>query len=165
MHRLAPLLVLLIACRSLGPVHPAQANGSPLRVLGETNPDSEPPSCRAHGGTPPVPSAPPQWARSARRDHTLDSLGIGRLFVYISAARTGEPLQSAALYLEPSLPGIVQGYVAGGGWAHLQAPGGRYALRIRSIQTREAILDSLDVRRGFADTLRLAVGQPWFCGL
>jgi hypothetical protein len=69
---------------------------------------------------------------------------------------TSESLQTGAVYLEASSPRrTIQSYAADGSWARLQAPAGRFALRIRSIQMGEAILDSLDVRRGFADTLWL----------
>jgi hypothetical protein len=166
MGRLAVLLLSVLACRASQPILAAQApSATPLRVLGEANPDSMPPSCRVHGGTPPVAWAPPSWTWSKQRDHGLDSLGAGRLVIHLVSARTGVALQTGALYLEatpPSRP--IRGYVSEG-WTHLQAPAGRYALRIRSIGLGQAILDSLDVRRGYADTLRLGVGQPWFCRL
>jgi len=165
MRRFAPLLILGLACQRPRPPL-VQTSPMPLRVLGDVNPDSMPPSCRAHGGTSPVRSAPPLWTRSARPERALDSLDSGRLLIHLTAARTGESLQTGAIYLEAFQPSRrVQGYLADGGWARLQAPAGRYALRVRSIGVGEGVLDSLDVRRGFADTLRLAVGQPWFCGL
>ena len=166
MARLVMLLIFLLGCRGLRPGLPAPASSRlVLRVLGEANPDSIPASCRVHGGTRPIPWAPPRWMPSTHRDRVLDSLGAGRLLIQLSSARTGETLQSGALDLVSTAPGRpIRGYVSEG-WARLQAPAGRYAMRIRSIGFGEAILDSLDLRRGYADTLKLAVGQPWFCSL
>jgi hypothetical protein len=166
MPRLTALLIFLLACRPPPSVLAPQASTvTALRMLGEANPDSMPPSCRVHGGTAPVKSGPPLWTWSAQRDRGLDSLGSGRLLVHLVSARTRESLQSAAVYLESTAPRRpITGYVSEG-WARLQAPAGRYALRIRAIGFGEAIIDSLDLRRGYADTLRLAVGQRWFCSL
>ena len=166
MSRRAALLIFLLACQPSRPALAPQASSvTPLRMLGDANPDSMPPSCRVHGGTAPVKPGLPLWIFSAQRDRALDSLGSGRLLIHLVSARTGEPLQSAALYLESIAPRRpITGYVSEG-WARLQAPAGRYALRIRAIGFGAAMIDSLDLRRGYADTLRLAVGQQWFCSL
>ena len=108
MRRTVALLFLLLACRASPPVIAAQADKPiPLRMLGEANPGSMPPSCRVHGGTPPVRSGPVLWARSTHRDRRLDSLGLGRVSIRLVSARTGESIQSAAIYLEPTAP-VVQ---------------------------------------------------------
>jgi len=51
------------------------------------------------------------------------------------------------------------------GWAQIQAPAGQYRLHIRSIGGVNAVLDSIVIRRGFTDTLKLEVGQAWACNL
>ena len=159
MARLTALLIFVLGCRSPTPGLSAPASSRAiLHVLGDANPDSMPASCRVHGGASPVAWAPPRWTWSKHPDRSLDSLAAGRLLIHLVAASNGESLQSGALDLTSKSPGRpIRGYVSGG-WAHFQAPAGRYSLHIRSIGFGEAILDSLDFRRGYADTVHLAVG-------
>jgi hypothetical protein len=166
MRRSVALLALTMACHTggsrLSPATPTQLS---LRVLGDVNPDSMPPSCRAHGGTPPVRSAPPIWVQGRQLDRHLDSLGAGKIFVHLVSARTAIPFATAVISLEPASPrALIAAYTANDGWAQIQAPARRYAMRVRSIGVA-AILDSLLIRRGYADTLMLEVGQAWLCGL
>jgi hypothetical protein len=165
MGRLAALLALVTACHSArSPISAQAPTRLSVRILGDINPDSAPPSCRAHGGASPVPSEPPVWLESTRRDVRLDSLGAGQLVVRLTSARSGEPFGTAGISLEspPSRSGLTG--VGEGGWARLQAPGGRYSIRVRAWVVT-ALVDSVVIRRGYADTLKLVVGQPWQCYL
>ena len=82
------LIVLLLAtgCQSGGSVRAHVPGRAMLRIDGEMNPAVKPPSCRVHGGTPPVRSAAPVWTGRAQRDSRLDSLGIGRLSVRVNVS-------------------------------------------------------------------------------
>ena len=163
MRHAAVLLVLLAACHGASPGHMTPAQLS-LRIIGDVNPDSMPPSCRAHGGSPPVQSKAPIWQQNAQSDAHLDSLGFGRISVHLLSARTGQPLSSAVILLEPAPPRGLGATTSSDGWARIQARAGRYRMRIRSIAVN-ASLDSVSIRRGYADTLKLEVGQAWLCGL
>ena len=168
MRRSISLLLLVAGCHSAGSrLPPTSPPLLSLRIVGDTNPDSMPPSCRVHGGTRPVRSALPVWAPARRLDRRLDSLAAGEVAVHLSSATTGRPFKSAAVSLEPGPPGsVIMRYPTSDGWSRLRAPAGRYLMRIRSIDGAFlALLDSFPIRRGYADTLILVVGHPWLCGL
>jgi hypothetical protein len=180
MNRWGAVLILVVACHAPQPspsdattavrtgirTVPAETKTAlAIHILGAVDPDSMPPSCRAHSGTPPVRSFPPALALSTARDRRLDSLGAGHLLVHVISARTGQPFGSAAILLEPALARRSLIGIAPDGWARVEAPAGRYRMRVRAIAAGDARLDSIDIRRGYVDTLKLAVGQPWICGL
>ena len=163
MMRWLTVAFIAVACRStmlLG----QQPSAARLRMQGETNPDAMPPSCRAHGGRPPIPSSPPQWVLSPQSDRRLDSLNVGRLLIALSLAPDSEPVTSAAVSLDTAPNHAAVASYLRDGWVHLQAPAGRYVLRVRTIPVT-AFLDSVAVRRGYTDTLRLRLGHPWYCML
>ena len=164
MLRCVGLLVVVVACGAAPRPHAAAIPGpSRLRLVGQTNPDSMPPACRAHGGSPPVPSGPMVWAGSSTRDRRLDSLGRGMLVFHVLSARTGAAFPSAVIVLEPATFALAAPLTADGR-GNMQAPAGTYELRIAAFPVR-AFLDSARFRRGYADTLKLVLGQPWYCGL
>src|SRR5262245_11435782 len=132
MHRAVAFLALIAACHSASPAgSSAVPSRLSLRVIGDVNPDSMPPSCRAHGSSPPVPSKTPIWTPSARLDARLDSLGRGALAIRLLSARTGQAFSSAGILLEPAPTAGLIAVPSSDGWARLkQVPPGRYRLRI-----------------------------------
>jgi hypothetical protein len=163
MMRSLTIALVAVLCCGATPLA-AQASAARLRILGDTNPDLMPPSCRVHGGSPPIPSSPPEWAQSAHPDRRLDSLNVGQLLIDLSAAPKSDPVTIAAASLDTAPNHAAVANYIREGWIHLQAAAGRYMLRVRTIPVT-AFLDSVVVRRGYADTLRLRLGHPWYCGL
>jgi hypothetical protein len=157
--------LLAVACLPAAPPTAVLAPKlAPIQMNGNTNPDSMPPSCRVHGGSPPVPSGLPRWTAATLNDRWLDSLGRGRLMVHVTSARTGEALKGAAVSLERETePTPFGSTVSSDGWARIDAPlAGRYALRVLLVGI-SARVDPIWIRRGRADTLTLVVGNPWMC--
>ena len=166
MYRWLLFVVLAAACRLIAPsVVPSAPTSAVIHLDGDTNPRSMPPSCRAHGGTPPVASAPPRWTAGTRRDRRLDSLGVGQLTVHVTSARTEKPFDLALVSLEGSSSPAARAGTVADGWAQLEAPAGRYVLQVRAFALVRARLDAVSIRRGYTDTVVLVVGQPWKCGI
>jgi hypothetical protein len=162
---LLPTALLAIACLQATPPAAALApKVAPIQMDGNTNPDSMTPSCRMHGGTPPVPSGLPRWSAATLHDRWLDSLGRGRLMVHVTSARTGEAFTGASVLLERDTERTSFGsVVSSDGWARIEVPlAGQYALRVLSVGI-SARVDPIWIRRGRADTLTLVVGNPWWC--
>ena len=165
MRRSITLFALVAACHAgASRVSSPSSTQLSLRVPGDVNPDSMPPSCRMHGGTPPVRSAPPILIQSMQLDPDLDGGADGKIFIHLVSARTDLPF-AALISLEPASPRtLIAGRASDSGWVQIQAPARRYVAHIRSIGV-SAFIDSLPIRRGYSDTLMLKVGQPWLCGL
>jgi hypothetical protein len=121
-----------------------------------------PPSCRAHGGVARHPAAVPVLARGRRRDARLDSLAFGELWIRLYTARTQQPTDGG-FWLEP------RGRVGGieridATWVRLEEPAGTYSLLIRSMGSTDW-RDSIEVRRGYVDSLSIGLGNLWICYL
>lgn len=120
-----------------------------------------PASCRFHGGVAPVRPALPILRLGQRTERKLDSLGRGELWVRIYAVESGDALNSG-FSLEPF--GLVGGIErVDRTWVRMREPAGAYHLRI--ITWPNDWRDSINVRRGFADTLILGLGHRWMCNL
>ena len=63
-HLVLTVPLLAVTCRGSTPVTLGAPAALAIHIDGETNPDSMPPSCRYHGGTPPIRSGPPRWMPS-----------------------------------------------------------------------------------------------------
>lgn len=168
-HRLASL-VIIAGCVSGGgtvgtpsPTQSAQPRPTPTAagvVIMPADSTDMPPSCRAHGGFAPRRNAPPVFAEGQHRESRLDSLGLGQLWVRVYGTRDGQPLYPI-FSLEP--------YPRAGGlqrvdttWVRVEEPEGKYLLVVRSFG--DDWRDSVAIRRGFADSLTLGLGNKWLCG-
>lgn len=157
------LLAALGACRAIARSETkpdrASTRGATAAIWVDTA--SMPASCRVHGGLPPRPSTGPIWDRGRRVVPGLDSLG--QLWLRLYLVRTGEPF-GGGMMLEPYPRRVGRIERVNAIWIRAEVPAGRYLLRLRGLNTLEW-RDSIDVRRGYADTLTIGVGNPWLCFL
>ncbi len=148
-------IVALAACMSRRPVPSA------LPTI-RSEADAVPVGCSPlHGGSPAVPPAAPTWRRgTALGVASADSAAL--VILYVVSARDTTPVEDASVLLGPSGPVPRQAISDATGHAIARVAPGRMPVIVHRVGFL-AYSDTVTIRAGSADTLRLGLGSARIC--
>jgi hypothetical protein len=110
---------------------------------------------------PAVPPTPPRWHRAATLSAGFaDSVAV--VIVQVISARDSTPVENAQILLGPRSPVPHQALSDSAGHAVLRVPSGRVSVLVHALGF-PAYSDTVTVRAGYADTLRLGLGRDRVC--
>jgi hypothetical protein len=121
-----------------------------------------PPGCSPmHGGIPATPDAPPRWFLATTSDSALVAQRLGRVLVFVDSGTSAVSIRDASVVLNAER-GWVSGMRLDATRSRFDAKAGRYRMLVRQM-LYDRWSDSVTIREGYADTLRVGLGRPKIC--